>query len=493
MEIYGEYKIKDPAGSGGCGQVFLAVKANNNTDKKAYILKTVSEDSEDLEDDIQSLRNEIGILLDLNNAENPCPYIPNIYDSDKNNYKKEDNKECDENKIQEENIIKARPYYVTDYFTKQNLYYYVINMNNGFSETHAKVIFKKIVEAIKYCHDKNICHLDIKPSNVIFDNKFEPIILDFGYSTYFRDENKNIKELEEGKGTKEYICPEMWEGKKYSGEKADIFSLGAVLFNLVSGKNGFPTSKTDDPIYSLIKEGESLENYEKYWKVLPDAIFKELSENFKNLYIKMVSYNPKNRPTAQQILENPWFDEINNLSDENKKKLDDEVKQELDKIYEIKIRFTPDDDLILSDNIAPQGYNTRGIDDDVEEYFFNKNLRAKKIPNDKISINQHIILKGGYLEERSFMNHLCEEINQCEKLGGVDIIPSENNLKFKLYFGENEKEKFHKQCVINIELFQYEDGRYLLEFLRRSGEIPDYYQNFLIIKDIIKNVINNLI
>ena len=458
MEIYGEYKIKDAAGSGGCGQVFLAVKANNDTDKKAYILKTVSEDSEYLEDDIQSLRNEIGILLDLNNAENPCPYIPNIYDSDKNNYKKEDNKECDENKIQEENIIKARPYYVTDYFTKQNLYYYVINMNNGFSETHVKVIFKKIVEAIKYCHDKN-----------------------------------EIKNLQEDKGTEEYKCPEMWEKKIYSGEKADIFSLGAVLFNLVSGKNGFPTSKADDPIYSLIKKGEPLENYEKYWKALPDDIFIKLSENFKNLYIKMVSYNPKNRPTAQQILENPWFDEINNLSDENKKKLDDEVKQELDKIYEIKIRFTPDDDLILSDNIAPQGYNTRGIDDDVEEYFFNKNLRAKKIPNDKISINQHIILKGGYLEERSFMNHLCEEIDHCEKLRDVTIFPSENNLKFKLYFGENEKEKFHKQCVINIELFQYEDGRYLLEFLRRSGEIPDYYQNFLIIKDIIKNKINNLI
>jgi hypothetical protein len=62
MEIYGEYKIKDPAGSGGCGQVFLAVKSNNDTDKKAYILKTVSEDSKYLEEDIQSLRNEIEIL-----------------------------------------------------------------------------------------------------------------------------------------------------------------------------------------------------------------------------------------------------------------------------------------------------------------------------------------------------------------------------------------------------------------------------------------------
>ena len=56
-----------------------------------------------------------------------------------------------------------------------------------------------------------------------------------------------------------------------------------------------------------------------------------------------------------------------------------------------------------------------------------------------------------------------------------------------------KKKKLSKECIIDVELFQYEDGRYLLEFLRKSGEIPDYYQNFLIIKDIIKNELNNLI
>ena len=256
MEIYGQYEIKDPAGSGGCGQVFLAVKANDDKDKKAYILKTVNEVSENLESDIQSLRNEIRILLYLNNPTNPFQNIPLIYDCDGNNYKKEDEKECKENKIQEKDDMEARPYYVTDYFTKQSLYYYVVNNNNGFSEKHAKVIFKKIVEAIKYCHDRNICHLDIKPCNIMFDNKFEPVIIDFGYATEIRDQNKNIKKLDKFWGTKQYKCPEIWEEKEYSGEKADIFSLGVVLFNLVTGRIGFHTSKTDDPIYSLIIEGE---------------------------------------------------------------------------------------------------------------------------------------------------------------------------------------------------------------------------------------------
>ena len=376
MEIYGQYEKKDAAGSGGCGQVFLAVKANDDKDKKAYILKTVSEESEQLEFDIQSLRNEIRILLYLNNPTNPCQSIPLIYDCDVNNYKKEDEKECKENKIQEIDDMEARPYYVTDYFTKQSLYYYVVNNDKGFSEKHAKVIFKKIVEAIKYCHDRNICHLDIKPGNIMLDNKFEPVIIDFGFATEIRDQNKNIKKLDKFYGTKQYKCPEIWEEKEYSGEKADIFSLGVVLFNLVTGRIGFQTSKTDDEIYNLIIEGEKNRTYENYWDIIKGAV-KELSENFKNLYIKMVAYNPENRPTTQQILDNPWFEEINNLTNEKKIELDDEVKKELDNIYEKKIRTTPDDDLILSNEIVPKGYDARGIDDEVEETFSNKNLRAK--------------------------------------------------------------------------------------------------------------------
>ena len=191
-----------------------------------------------------------------------------------------------------------------------------VTIRDGFSETHAKVIFKKILEAIKYCHDRNICHLDIKPCNIMFDNDFEPVILDYGFATEFRDKNNEIK-IKEYNGTKQYKCPEIWKKNEYSGEKADIFSLGVVLFNLVTGRIGFQTSKTDDEIYNLIIEGEKNGTYENYWDSIKGAV-KELSENFKDLYIKMVAYNPENRPTTQQILDNPWFEEINNLTNEKK-------------------------------------------------------------------------------------------------------------------------------------------------------------------------------
>ena len=477
--LFGQYKIKGFAGCGGYGRVYVVVKSNNDIDKKAYILKTVDENCEDLKYKKATLKHEINILAKLKKHQEAvkCKNIPFLYAPDINDPKEIEKME--------------KPYYVIDFFSKQNLYYYMKIKDDGFSEKHAKVIFKKILEAIKYCHDRNICHLDIKPCNIMFDNDFEPVILDYGFATEFRDKNNEIK-IKEYNGTKQYKCPEIWKKKEYSGEKADIFSLGVVLFNLVTGRCGFVTSKTDDEIYNLIIEGEKNGTYENYWDSIKGAV-KELSENFKDLYIKMVAYNPENRPTTQQILDNPWFEEINNLTNEKKIELDDEVKKELDNIYEKKIRTTPDDDLILSNEIVPKGYDARGLDDEVEETFSNKNLRAKKIPNDKICINHYIIIKGGYLEERGFMNRLCSKINECEKLGeNFYITASENKLKFRLSFGEDEK-RLSGECIIDVELFQYEDGRYLLEFLRKSGEIPDYYQNFLIIKDIIKNELNNLI
>ena len=129
------------------------------------------------------------------------------------------------------------------------------------------MIFKKIVERIQFCHNKNICHLDIKPANIVFDNEFEPIIIDFGLSLKINDDK-----IYEGKtGTEQYECPEMWEKGKFTGVEADIFSLGALLFNLIAPSFGFWHAEKDDPYYSLIIEGkDEVPTYQRYWnKILP--------------------------------------------------------------------------------------------------------------------------------------------------------------------------------------------------------------------------------
>ena len=85
------------------------------------------------------------------------------------------------------------------------------------------------------------------------------------------------------------------------------------------------------------------------------------------------------------------------------------------------------------------------------------------------------------------MNSLVNAINKTFEDKSF-IETSEKNLKFEVNFGkeEEEEEKESKSnCKMIIELFVYDNGKYLLEFLRTGGEIPEYYNYFLKIKDII--------
>ena len=144
----------------------------------------------------------------------------------------------------------------------------------------------------------------------------------------------------------------------------------------------------------------------------------------------------------------------------------------------------------LSDKIIKGEYTTRSMDEK-DKVFKNPALKPKKIPIDRININHHIIING-YLNEKDFMNSLICNIKNYKKYeDAVFITPSSESLKFEITFEEDEK--YEKECIIDIELFKYDienENKYLLEFIRRGGVIPQYYQNFLIIKEIIEKELN---
>ena len=246
--------------------------------------------------------------------------------------------------------------------------------------------------------------------------------------------------------------------------------------------------------------------YEIYWKIVfNDGVTNNLTENFKNLYLKMVAFNPDERATMKDILESPWLQEYNNLSQEKKDDLEKKVNEELLNRYNA---FKECNSEIESTNHIIEGYDHRGIDE--EESIFSNNLSPKKIPNDRINMNHHIIIKG-YINANKFMNSLYNRIEKMFKNQDEFFIEaSENYLKFEVTLenkidksiydkdDENDDEVDENKDVIEslipntkmvIELFQYEDGRYLLEFLRTGGEIKDYYKYFLKIKEIIKEIL----
>ena len=167
----------------------------------------------------------------------------------------------------------------------------------------------------------------------------------------------------------------MFKKKKINGEKADIFSLGVVLFNFVAKKFGFENSKKDNQLYKLIID----ENFDEYWKKINRE---NLSQDFKNIYQKMVQHKPSSRPSHDDILKDPWFNEVNQINEE-------QIKNELNGIYD-KIK-TKNQKLFEIDNyIEKEGLITRSIEDKNNIIFIDKNLKPTFIPQDRININPYI-------------------------------------------------------------------------------------------------------
>ena len=141
-----------------------------------------------------------------------------------------------------------------------------------------------------------------------------------------------------------YAAPEIFKRKPFDGIKADIFSLGVILFKIVTNKSiFFDTEKfnpgknkqfrkyiDEDIFYSKIKDGKN----DDFWKVVIGEEL-NLDEKFKNLVINMIAYNPEERKPLNIIENHSWLEEVNHLTDEERVKLDDEVEKELKEILNI--------------------------------------------------------------------------------------------------------------------------------------------------------------
>lgn len=183
-----------------------------------------------------------------------------------------------------------------------------MEIHNNFSEKDSKIIIYQISQAIKYCHSKNIVHRDIKLENILISN-VDPLtvkLADFGLSYIKRTE---IIKLRIKAGTTYYIPPEMFIGNglyKYN-EKIDIWSLGVVLYMLLSGDPPF-NGETGKIINNNIIIGKYYFNNIIWDKITFSAI---------DLVKSMIEYIPKKRLDINQVLDHKWFNEENSENSEN--------------------------------------------------------------------------------------------------------------------------------------------------------------------------------
>ena len=209
----------------------------------------------------------------------------------------------------------TKPYLIFEYVLNNRLLDYILA--GVFTERHAKLIFKKILNGIRSIHNAGICHRDIKPENILLDENYNPKIYDYSFACL------NANNIQEFVGTINYTAPEILLNQPYDGIKCDIFSLGQLLFNLVNQIFGFQSAREDDQHYTLIRQ----QNYAEYWNS-PAFAQLNLSNNFKNLFVRMVAFNPNERPTINEILNDEWMQEINNLNAVQIDNLENEVRNE---------------------------------------------------------------------------------------------------------------------------------------------------------------------
>ena len=224
----------------------------------------------------------------------------------------------------------SKNYLIFEFYPKGDLFELINANSEGLQEQNCKVIAYKIILAIQALHKMGICHLDIKPENIlIFGDNFEIKIGDFGLSSSIY--GKYGKVLQSGNvGTYGYKAPEIIEGKVFDGEKADVFSFGVLLFVLLIGIKPFPTAEIIDhgsnvqKLYRyIIKDSD---NYCNFLKIMG---LTGLSLEFKKLFIRMVAYDPNERPTIEEILDDDWFKEITNLKEDKFKTYEENLIKEL--------------------------------------------------------------------------------------------------------------------------------------------------------------------
>ena len=482
--INNKYIILENKGHGGTANVYLVEDKN---DKKQYACKVLKE--------VSSLfKKEIEILKKVSALNNP--FIINLI-------------EYGEGPIKTPSKPKrVRQFAILEFASKGELYDYISCPKKGFSEKHAKLIFHKIIKGVQAFHNSGICHRDIKMQNILLDDKYDPKICDFGYGAEIKGKDGSGK-LDEFYGTKNYCPPEIFLNKKYEGVKVDIFCLGVVLINLVTCNFGFGTATIKDKFYRKIMG----KKYDDYWELVSNKVG-GISEELKNLYIKMVSYNPKLRPSIDDILNDPWMKEVTSLDDKGYNELDKEIYEEFKKreVDVLNNNETIDADSSSSYEISYE--NDRGLSDDEVEYF-DLSLTPKYIEKSKLIMNNFIKINGN-LRPCVFMNSLANKI--VKKFEDIaKIKESKNALKFNVIFEEplededeeeldedlkKELEKIslesteeleeaipQKNCVIQIKLFQNANGGYLIRFVRKEGEIEEYHKYFQSIKSIVKEIL----
>ncbi|XP_040989274.1 calcium-dependent protein kinase 1-like isoform X1 [Juglans microcarpa x Juglans regia] len=171
-----------------------------------------------------------------------------------------------------------------------------------YSERAAAGLFRQMVTVVHYCHSMGVMHRDLKPENFLFLSKDEDSPLkatDFGLSVFYKPGDV-FKDLV---GSAYYVAPEVL--RRNYGAEADIWSIGVILYILLSGVPPF-WGENEQSIFDAILRGH-IDFSSDPWP--------SISSSAKDLVKKMLQEDPKARLTSLEVLDHPWMREDGDVSD----------------------------------------------------------------------------------------------------------------------------------------------------------------------------------
>lgn len=273
-EIRNTYFVGRKLGSGACGVVHLVYETKTC---KPYAMKHVVKNllgecsRPKITNDPQRVMNEVNIMKGL---EHPC--VIKMHDI----------------------VNKADSVFMVLEFMKGGDLLNRIIQNKYLPEQNAKLFFLQMCHAVKYLHAKDITHRDLKPDNILLLNNDEETLLkvsDFGMSKFVQKDSV----LRTLCGTPLYVAPEvlLTGGRGSYTPKVDIWSLGVVLYTMLSGTLPF-SDEYGTQATEQIKRGRFTFRHRSWKTVSPQA---------KKLIYDILTIDPNSRPSIDDILNSSWL------------------------------------------------------------------------------------------------------------------------------------------------------------------------------------------
>jgi len=212
----GPYKVRQEIGRGGMGVVYLASRTDDIFEREVALKVLLTAGTE------EDLEREIRILAGLNH-----PNIGRLYDWGRT----------------DDDLL----YFIMEHIEGQPITSYCEEQNFGLRDRIE--ILLRVCEAVEHAHRRFIVHLDLKPSNILVTTGGEPRLLDFGIASLLCEEPEGrTAEARTNRGmTRDYASPEQIAGESVT-MASDVFSLGVLLSELLTGWNPFHLTSRDEPL-----------------------------------------------------------------------------------------------------------------------------------------------------------------------------------------------------------------------------------------------------